>query len=225
MSIKTKFCAKCGKETDLLLDTICAKCYLDINPIKVPKKLIVVRCKKCNSIYYQRLWLTSDMPLKYHLHGILLNKIVLPESTSLESLDILNVTDSDIEFELTLKILGQRIKQTYAIPLELREKKCPNCFKGKKAHRAILQLRSENPEEFLQKISKILANYNKKVIKAKEFAKGIDLFFPSRAVVLKLVSDIKKKIPVKITETSKAKGWDRTKNKPRYISTILLRER
>lgn len=173
--------------------------------------------------------MNSELPLEHFIYNELISKIKIPEHATLKELNLLEIyTEKNprVIFELKIEILGKQIVKKQTIDLDIRERRCPNCARNTaKSHRAILQIRSEKPIEFIQKLSKVISKYKKQIIKTKEFKKGFDFYFANRSTALKLASEMKKKVKVKMSETSKAKGWDRTKNKPKYISTILLRER
>ncbi|MBD3262982.1 hypothetical protein GF374_01220 [Candidatus Woesearchaeota archaeon] len=225
MALKTRFCAKCGKETNKLIDSFCAECYFKEKGIKIPKKVSVQVCQHCGAIKWQGIWTKTDLPAEHYLTHILMSKIKLPEQIELEDIKLLKLGKKG-EIELIISILGKKFKQKQKIDLEIRKGVCKDCSRQlAKTHKVKIQLRTEkNTEELIQEALEFSNKYRSNIIKVEEMKKGIDIYLSNREAGKHLAYDLRKKFHCKITETREQYGWDKSKNRPKTRITFLLKQ-
>ncbi len=70
MSIKSKFCAKCGRVA-VLVDGICTDCRLGESAIDVPKNATLRICKSCGAVDFEGLWI-QPLSSREKCYGIFL---------------------------------------------------------------------------------------------------------------------------------------------------------
>jgi len=226
MSIKTRFCAKCGKETDLTVDGLCADCYLEANPLKLPRRISLIRCGKCKAVKHKGVWVESDLDITNYAAMILREKINVPDAIYIENIEVSSIGPA-ADVVVRYSILSKEFVENFKLDIIVNEITCKTCGRiAGKAHRAILQLRtSVDVEKFLDGVEAIVkepgANYI--ILKSKNFQEGVDLYMLDKRSAKQLAQKIKKAFGGKITQTYKLSGWDKTKNRPSRIFSILLR--
>ena len=220
MGIKEKFCVKCGKKTDKLIDGLCTECYLKQQEIRLPKKISIQVCKKCKAINQKGIWINSEYPPEYFLTLLLTSKIKIPEEVELENVEL-----SNGDAEVTFSILGKEYTRTYKIDLKVQKTVCRDCSRqAGMGYKAIIQARSEKNAKALSKeIIEVSKKYKIHILKIEEQKRGVDLYMSSSTAAKHLAVELRKKFKCYMSETSELYSWDRMKNRPKRRSVILLR--
>lgn len=222
MSLKSKFCAKCGKAGT----SLCHDCFLDMHPIKIPSKTSIRYCTKCNSVWLGGLWIKAAKPIEKYLLRKVIDKIKLPEGAEVIKAEILK-TGALGKLKITLKLGNSKLVEEYNTQLIIEKFCCPPCSREKSStYLAKLQLRTDkNVIEFIKKTSKIVREKGRYVTKAEEQTQGIDFYISSKDVATSLANKIKKELKCRMKKSTRQHGWDRMRNKPLTKLTILLKTR
>jgi NMD protein affecting ribosome stability and mRNA decay len=225
MSLKSKFCAKCGKETKLM-DGFCEDCYFDTHPIKIPKSKELRICSKCGASLITRFWVTHNKLNPAVLAEQVKQAIKTPDQVKVIRVDLDKVKFGSF-MEVTFELKGRIFSKKYPINLAIAKQLCPPCKANTgKTNRCKIQLRTRaNTPTFIQEMYEYFARYSKFVVEIKELRTGIDIFVTSRSIGLKIARATKQKFNMRMKETRKEYSWDRTRNKPKYQSTIRLNKR
>lgn len=224
MSIKTKFCVRCGKEKKKLIDGLCADCYFQKHGISVPKKVSIQVCAHCNAIKWHGLWTKTEFPPEYYLAHSLINKIKIPAEAELEDVEIKKTGKNGI-VEITISLLGKKFKQEKQVFLEIQKGVCKNCARHlARTPKVIIQIRAK------QNISKLIENalsfskkYSSNIIKVEQQKTGIDIFLSNKEAGKHLAYELRNEFSCKISESAKQYGWNKSKNRPLMKVTYLLK--
>lgn len=225
MSLKKKFCVKCGTETDLV-DTFCPECYFETHEVKVPKRKELRVCSKCGAILVDRFWVLSDRSTRQMLAEQIKLGIRAPENVKVIRVD-LDKIKADGSLEVTFELNGNIISRKYPANLSIKKQVCPYCkINASQKSKCTIQLRTNQSfQKFKSEMYDYLRKYIKYISKVKELRTGLDMTVSTRQIGLKISRDIKQKFNMHMKETRKEYSWDRSKNRPKYRSTILLKKR
>jgi len=223
MSIKTRFCPKCGKETTKLVDNVCADCYFKNNGVQAPKKAAIIVCKVCGATNWKGAWVESEYSPDYYLTHSLIDKLKLPAEAELKDLQIAKLSKEG-EININIAIGDKEFSQILPIFLEIRKQMCPTCAAQKsRSHQAILQLRSkENSKQFADSALVYSIKYKPNIIKVEETKEGVDIYMSDKSVAQHLASELRKVFRLKKSESFRQYSWDKTRNRPKTRVNILL---
>lgn len=227
MSLKSRFCAKCGKSVDNPVDNFCADCFLEQNAVSIPNKTSIRFCTKCNSVWLEGVWIKAANPPEDYLLKRVIDRIRLPEEVKLAEAEIVKMGKNG-ELKIILQLEKAKIEHIYNAQLIIDKYCCPECSREiTTKYLAILQLRTDKDvSEFVKKVSRIASGSSRKQItKAQECLQGIDFYIASKEVARSIANEIKKRFKCKMTTSTKQHGWDRIRNRALTKLTILLRER
>jgi len=222
MALKTKFCAKCGKETDELADNVCADCFYVSSKISIPKSITLTICNGCNAVRWRGVWMQGE--LEYYFAHAILEKMTLPEEFEIEGVRILE-TGKRGAVEIVLNLLDKQYVLERDIILETRNAMCEECKESsRQKYVAKVQFRTKTDVERLKdKVINYAQNYKKALLKIEDQREGLDLHFSNKVSAKKLAGELVKVFGCKMSETSEQYSWDKEKNRPKYRSVILLR--
>ena len=222
MALKSKFCAKCGSESANLIKNLCAECYLSLHKISVPKRKELRVCSKCSASLVGHFWVIGSEPKKVLAEQI--NQAIhLPENVKIIKVDLLKIKPDGL-IEITFDLNGNILSEQYVCNLKIQKQLCPVCKKNIITdYKAKLQFRTkQNYQEFISDVLEFLVKYKKLIIRVEEIRTGVDVHLRSRNDSLKIAHNFKQKFNCHMRETREEYSWDRSKNKPKYKSTILL---
>lgn len=222
MGIKSRFCARCGKEVNKTLFGLCLDCYFKTHAIQFPKRIILKVCRNCGCVNLDTTWAKSELPLERHFELKILQKIQHPEEYTIKDVKILNFDEGLISAKA--KLMDAVFEARERAILILKKAVCPDCRQKKsKKYSAKLQVRT-NPTK-TQEILHYLTKFSKKILMIKCLKRGADIYFTSRIIARPIAVELARKFNLKMSETSEAHGWNQSKNKPKYRSIILLKQR
>ena len=89
MSIKSRFCPECGKETDNLIESLCNSCYSNKPTVKLPKQKNVLFCVKCEQVLNKGFWMKGMKSAEQILEERVKASLVLPLEEKIISTKIL----------------------------------------------------------------------------------------------------------------------------------------
>ncbi len=224
MGIKSKFCAKCGKETGKLLDGVCIDCSFSDLEVRLPKKITLVKCKHCGAVNFEGIWIEADQPDEFYFENMLIKKMRLPEGAELEEIKVHKAGETE-KIEATISHLGKKFTRYFEIKPETLIQLCESCSARKREHyEAKIQLRTYNKEE-LAKMMKLMQEFRTHILKIEDQPSGVDIFLASKEAARHLAAELRKDFDLKTKQSGDQYGWDKFKNKPKYRLVILMRER
>jgi nonsense-mediated mRNA decay protein 3 len=214
-----KFCFLCGKKTEKLIEGYCEKCYnKKFNLIKVPEKIEITLCKKCNSIKEKTTWRDVDV------EKIIKSKIKVFG----KKVDISIEVNGSVKIHAKglLKKSTKEKEEYYEIPLKRKKVTCPTCFKlSGDYHEAIIQLRGDITREVIDAIDDLVVgeilNDKQVFYKIKEVRGGYDLYMSDKHITKRVSELLKKKFKAEIKKTYKL--VTKKKGKDIYKSTVLVK--
>ncbi len=222
MSIKSKFCAKCGKPATTLVDGICTNCRLGESAIDVPKNATLRSCKSCGAVDFEGLWVKGKESEENFFENLLIKRIKLPENAELEDVKIVERENTSAKVSVTVSMAGQPFTQIFPIHLEAKRTICPECsMHRRKQHVAIIQLRDVPAN--VEKMVQMAAQFKTYILKFEELRTGVDIYFTSKEAAKHLASDLRRRFKLKTTLSSEAYSWDKQRNRPKYKLTMLMR--
>ncbi|MGB9675227.1 MAG: NMD3-related protein [Candidatus Nanoarchaeia archaeon] len=221
MGIKTKFCAMCGIESEILLNSLCPECFFKKIKIALPKEIVLYACPLCDAVLYKGIWYESYSQHEEFFIKEILDRLKLPAGVELDDIKILQEGEEG-KVELDLSIAGKRFTTIIPIGLYITDKLCArDAAKGRKSYEGILQLRGD-----LRKIDEIIGMLSSdkildEILEIKQSKHGADIYFITTEALRSSVALLKRKYKFRTKESSKAYSWDRSKNRPKYKITIL----
>ncbi len=226
MGIKSRFCSRCGKETDKLLNSLCGDCYLEEHKIKAPGKCFVFYCNHCDSVLLEGVWTKCSGKAEQHLIDKLKTMIKLPEGETIQKIELVPYKKG-FRSKVTTKLLGKSHIYELATFLELRKRICRVCTQQKTDFwNSKVQVRVKNKsKDFSNKLFDSLGYLKKKIVKAEEQKKGVDLFFGDKKTGKDAAGRIKTKFGLRMSQSAEQYSWNKSKNRPKYRHVMLLREK
>ncbi len=222
MSFK-KFCPKCGKETDSLINGVCRECFLKTTELFNIKEISIKRCKTCGKFQIKGSWfepsekiIEDEVKSKVKIISEINQPKIIVTAKEIEKLE-----ESKIGrfFEINVKVVGlideQLLEQEKSFELELEKEGCDSCMRLNSDYReAIIQIRSENKEnveQIFNEVKTFLSNEKAKdslsaVVKIIDFKNGLDVWIGSRNAATKVVKKISVLHSLKPTKASKLIG-------------------
>ena len=234
-----KFCAKCGRENDLI-DEFCRECFAKENSLlKHFKELNIVICDCCGNYLYKNAWQNREsINLEKNIEEIAAKlfskKIVLEAGAKLKKLKIQTAlpkklkvgNKSNVNINLSIEVIGSikdvEIKESYEVPMQIKFSTCNNCKKTRgHYYEATLQIRpkSEKVLRFVEEHCK-----NKKnlfISKVVENEYGYDVYLSEQKEARNLGNILKKKFKGEIKESKKIFG--RKDGRDIYRGTVAFR--
>ncbi len=220
MSIKSKFCAKCGRQTAQLADGICTDCRLGSSLIEVPKKVVLKVCKDCGAFEMEGLWVKSNEPEQNYFENALIKKAKIPVGAELESVGL----SGNGQVSVTINFEGRQFTQAFPVQTQIKRSVCPECsMHRRKQYVAVLQLRAS--ESDIEKMRRMVSKFENYVLKFEEQRTGLDVYLTNKEVAKQIAGELRSKFNLWTKESGQAYSWDKQKNRPKYKLTILLRVR
>ena len=248
-----RFCARCGAEISLAeasgFGNLCLSCYAEVHGrVTLPQEVSLTLCRKCFSVKVRGRWLPVDLSSESAMVERISSAIKSEVERSCDLKVFVSLTPQDA-YEI---LSGDQVAVTMTFSegahpllkargasrtLDVRPQFsiCPTCLKmvGKKFE-ATIQLRGFDDKE-LERIKFLV---NKLIVERsggshnvqtgavwEEVDGGVDIKLPSIDLARKIASLIKKNFKVKMKESFKDSGWDRSRGKLFRKLTILLRSR
>ncbi len=214
-----KFCFLCGKQTNKLIEGYCQNCYnKKFSLIKVPEKIEVTICSKCNSVKDGDKW--KDV----NLEDFIKNKIkILGKKVEI---------DIEVNHSVKLRVKGylentkKLKKEFYEIPLKTKKITCRICSRQSgNYYEGIIQLRGDITQEVIDSIDDCVTEeiFNDKRVfyKAKKVKVGLDLYMSDKYITKRISDLLKKKYKAKVKKTYKL--ITKKEGKDIYKATVLVK--
>jgi nonsense-mediated mRNA decay protein 3 len=217
MSFK-KFCPKCGKETDHLIDNLCKDCFLQGKSFFEVQKPSITVCKYCHKSKFGTNWIE----INDDLIGEKISSMIKLNKELKDSKIFINLEKfPDNNYSAIIKVTGFLsnilVEDLKEVKFQIKDTTCDGCMKINANYReAVVQLRSKNKEDYeeMYKIAIDLLAKDKvndslsdtsKIIKLKT---GYDLWVGSKRSAIKIASYLAKLYSTKIIHSKKLIGED-----------------
>ena len=225
MSLKARFCPKCGKEVSSIVDGLCSDCFVAKAGVHLPKSAEVKVCKKCKCINLEGMWVQSSLSPERHLQQILIPKLVLPEEALLESLKIENLKEGLVK--VVYSVGGKKFTETVFINLKINIVACKECSqRAGKAYMGVLQIRAKtNVRKLTDEVLAFAEKHKTNMVKVEEQAQGIDIQMLSKDAARHMASEIRRKFNLRMKTSHEQAGWEKIKCRPKSRINILLEQR
>lgn len=226
MTLKKKFCPKCGREADKIFDGMCAECLFEKKrKVRIPSEIIVKRCKHCGKYF-------SGKRASDKIRDILdpkIRKIFRLAKSKEDGIKSMNYRINNGKVYVSLKYDFNEIQKSEEHEIEIVEKLkvCHYCaIASTRYYNAIVQIRS--PEEMVERvvdeardrISEIKSDSMAFISEIRKVKNGADIYIGSKAAARKVARAIKRKFNAETKLTRKLGG--RKMGKKVYRDTILI---
>ena len=226
MSIKSRFCPECGKETDNLIESLCNSCYSNKPTVKLPKQKNVLFCVKCEQVLNKGFWMKGMKSAEQILEERVKASLVLPIEEKIISTKILKF-GKEGSLKVVSKRNGEKLTREVEGKFEIKKYCCPACSRESGVdYLAKLQLRSSiNPEHFVEESLKYIKFSNPKIAKVDNVLHGADVYLVNAQIARQAARRIKKHFDCSIKSSFRNYGWDKEKDRPKRRITILLKQK
>ncbi len=220
--MKSKFCPVCGRETDLIIEKLCSRCFKEKNKLAtIPEEIKITVCKNCGKIKETKVNKITERGLR----EIILKNIKINGKKEKIKIKKIKEMPKKIKFEIKVTGLLKGViekKETLETKIIIKDRLCDICGKVKGGYyEAVIQLRSENEEKNNDALFFLENEINKKgfLTKIEEKKKGFDVYFAPKKIANNIIKNIKdvKEIKKSYTLATKKDGRDL------YRNTILVR--
>tara|TARA_Y100000310_G_scaffold252700_1_gene259435 strand:- start:297 stop:965 length:669 start_codon:yes stop_codon:yes gene_type:complete len=222
MTLKTRFCAKCGKETASLHGGLCSACHLIEHPVSAPRSVVIKLCPKCKAIKWRGVWLQSDNDAEHYFKQLIEQRVKLPKNVTLNKIKILK-TGKQGKMVLVVEVLGDLIKVEKNIDLSVDKFACPGCSRQKSEWAAKIQVRSVSGSS-VDDVLAIASKYRNKIVRVERQKTGVDFYFFVRSKANKLASDLVKRFGFKLKKSYEQHGHDFDTGRPKHREIISVRK-
>jgi nonsense-mediated mRNA decay protein 3 len=213
-----KFCARCGKVTDSIINGLCSKCYLERHDLFTMRDINIEQCVKCGKIHFKGKW---TMISNEEIAGEVASKVKLSQELDQAKVfvELEPVTERDYIAKINVMgfINGVLVEQNKNIEFSLQKVSCDSCMKLVSNYReAIIQLRStdqSSADAMLEVTKQLLASEQSKdslsaVIKIFGAKNAYDLWIGSNKGAVKTARKLAKLYKTKIIVSKKLIGED-----------------
>ena len=225
MGKKSRFCVRCGKENSALVEGTCIDCKSQDIEVKVPKSMVLNKCRYCGAVNFEGLWIKAEQPDKFYFENMLIKKVKLPENAELQDIKIDKLMNGFGSITVNYTLSDHLFSRDFDITYDIRKIPCDFCSMKKRQHyEAVVQVRTPDMAE-RAKILALVEPYKAHLLKIDETPTGPDIFFFSKEAARHLAAELRAKFKLKTKETGQAYSWDSLKNRPKYKLTIAMRKR
>ena len=224
-----RFCPKCGKETNKLIEKVCLGCYLEKIEIPLPKIINLEVCKTCNRIKFRRKMHELDENI---LREIILANLKTDLDIREAVLDFEETCNGyDVTVDLVIAVDTVLFAKKIGTKLKLAKFLCDSCMKLVSNYfEATIQLRDfDNDDELIKETELFLARAKNRdnlsaitgIGKKKE---GVDIKIGSLRIAKRLARHLLNKYGATLKITDSIAGFDKNLNKPKKKYTFCLRK-
>ncbi|MFP4045792.1 MAG: NMD3-related protein [Candidatus Aenigmatarchaeota archaeon] len=223
--MKNKFCPRCGKETEDLVEGLCEDCFQEKEELFVVPEIIEVNvCKRCGRYKEKGEWKDGD--LEEFLKKLARQSLDSDRELSIEEIEL---REENQGYKARIKAKGKKIGMEEAKGVEFRINYgiCNICSKISSGYfNTTLQLRG--PEKKLERALRVCeeifdsaGNREDFVSDVRKVRNGYDLYLSSKSLARKMVKQLTKRFE---TEKKSSRTLYGEKDGKRiYRSTYLVR--
>lgn len=191
----SKFCPRCGEETDSLYGDekkLCPDCYTEVNSLAdIPKEIEIVTCSVCGRMRKKGNWIEA-----YSIEDQLAEAF----SKFADGLDTeLQFWEEDEEFFVRVHLYDREIKDHEDVKVEWIEEQCLDCSKFQGGfYKAKIQLRGDQlqsvSDDIVDKAAE-LTNQNRKdfLSNVEKVDNGLDFYLSTEKMNKKILSMLRDK--------------------------------
>ncbi len=218
--MRPKFCPKCGKEIDKLIEGLCKSCFREKKLAELPERIRIVVCKNCGKIQgpgaadFNRKNMEKILKDNLKVNGVL---------KSIKIKDMKGSKKIKIKADVSGLLEGVVEKtEDLETVVELRDKLCETCGKVRGGYyEAVIQIRSGDENKTARGLEILEKSISKRgvVTKIEKTKGGYDIYFTPKKIsnhVLKELTGIEE-VKKSYTLVTKKDGRDL------YRNTILVR--
>ncbi len=222
MALKTRFCARCGKETASTLGGVCTKCYLANNRITIPRSITLKVCPKCGSVRWRGVWVKADRTTESYFKQLIEQKTKIPKEATLQGIEIVKAGKQG-DVKLTVAILGELMVLEKKADLVVDKFACPNCSRQHAEWAAKIQLRGGSGIS-VDEVLAMASKHKARIIKTEQQRGGVDIYFFARPTANKLAKALSKRFGLSVKKSYEQHGHDFDTGKPKHREIISLRK-
>ncbi len=222
--MKEKFCARCGKETEELTESLCSDCFSERKEwVEIPERLEVSECRGCRRK-------KTDGWKEISFEEAIENELKKTMQVKGEVKEINISTDRELNtavIELQGSMEGVSMKETKEVEIVTKEDTCGECKKIETGYfeaKVQIRLPEGKKEEVLKECEEILKQRRSDeamVSGIEERENGFDIFMPSKSAAKHLTKKLAERYEVERKDSKTLKGL-RDGSKA-YRSTYLVR--
>lgn len=211
-----KFCARCGKNTDAVLNGLCTNCFLARHELFTMKDIKIEKCVKCGKIHFKGKWTNIS---NEEIANEVVSKVKLSQELDQPKVfvELEPLTDLDFLGKITVSGLlqGVVVEQKKNIEFSLQKVSCDSCMKLVSNYReAIIQLRAKDQpsaDAMLEVTRQLLVSEQAKdslsaAIKTFSGKNAYDLWIGSNKGAIKTARKLAKLYKTKIVASKKLIG-------------------
>jgi len=221
MALKTRFCAKCGKETASTIGGLCTSCYLANNKIKIPRSITLKVCPKCGATRWRGVWVKADRSTESYFKQLIEQKVKIPKEARLQSIEISKAGKLG-EVKVTVAVLGDLMVLDKRAELLMEKFACPNCSRQNAEWAAKIQLRSGR-EISVDEVLAMASKHRARITKTEQKKSGVDIYFFARSPANQLAKALAKRFGLGVKKSYEQHGHDFDTGKPKHREIISLR--
>jgi nonsense-mediated mRNA decay protein 3 len=232
-------CVECGKESEIINNGLCLKCYIKSKRFSNGSELLeIIRCSNCNSYKFKNKW--ENQSLEQIIYRLLykdfkINDELKKPEIKFQIIDNKNQYKKQLEVEISGSIFNIDIIEKHLIQINIKKEICDICSKKYGGyHEAIIQIRADRRNltrteingiyTFVQDYIEDLQQKGNKNIFLTDFEKkenGLTFFISDNSIALTIIKKLQEIYSGDIKKSSKNIGMKDSKQI--YRMTYLLR--
>ncbi|MBW6451343.1 MAG: 60S ribosomal export protein NMD3 [DPANN group archaeon] len=211
-----KFCPKCGKDTDKLIDSLCYECYNEHKKLFVVNEPLRLEICNCGKLFEKNRWVIKDS-LKKAIDKYLNDNIKAEKDTKINmDYDLSQMQYVTGKVKIYITITGEKsgfFDEKKKI-LTIITTFCPECTRLKSGYfEATIQLRGKinKNKEIKEYIEQRTLEYSKKIrnsfiLSCEKIPNGYDFKMGSKKVTNKIARELHEKYDMVLKDSYKIYG-------------------
>lgn len=220
---RSKFCPKCGKETEKLYDNLCSDCFIGKMKLsdKIPEKMVLGTCKMCGKIFLgDGKFRDAEGAIENLLEKILKQKEIISATY--------RMAGNSVWLTIEMEVQGLKKEIEKNIPIVNKTITCSFCSLKKASYynvtiqvRVPKKMEDKIVDEIEREMDRINEHDNYAFISGiQKLKEGVDLFVGSKGAADHVLRYLQRKYKVR-TKTSR-KLYGLIEGKKSYRDTILV---
>lgn len=191
-----KFCPRCGKESEKLIEGFCERCLEELAPAPGLKDMKMEVCPVCSRVREKGRWVKkslSEVIVKYLKRKGFRNVNV-------------EVKDDSVEIEFDIEIRNKTVRRKSTFYIKTIKRICEECSKERTGYyEGVIQIRGDvNADKIVEEISGMVSKSGKRgwfISKIDKRKEGIDLYIGSKSAVKNIARRLKNKYNADVKES------------------------
>lgn len=218
-SLTSKFCLRCGSPEgpdNPLIEGLCLNCFVKERQIvKLPSKVVVVRCSSCGSIFVGGTWtqfLGDDrQALEEVVNKTFVKKQNINPNVKDVYVEVVGLYSGMADLKITARYGNAVVTQSSVIHYEILKRICPSCLSIKvKSYEAILQVRFVRKQKSrglevirVKAFLNNLKNLRNNLTDYEELVEGIDIKLNDVSIARRIANTLKREFGGVVKESWK----------------------